>query len=235
VRKYFPSENPIGRRFGQSPEENATIEVVGIVRDVKYNSVRDEAPPTMYVPYRQTRGGGVMMEVRTTGDPVSAMGGIREAVRRVDPNLPVMDISTQMEQIERRFLQEKLFAQANAFFGGLAVLLAAVGLFGLMSYSVARRTNEIGIRMALGARSQDVLRLVMRESMTLVIVGIVIGLAVALGASRLIKTLLFGLAPTDVFSLMAAILLMIAVSAFAGYLPARRASRVDPMVALHQE
>jgi predicted permease len=235
VRKYFPGENPIGRRFGQSPEENATIEVVGIVRDVKYNSVRDEAPPTMYVPYRQTRGGGVMMEVRTAGDPVSAMGGIREAVRRLDPNLPVMDISTQMEQIERRFLQEKLFAQANAFFGGLAVLLAAVGLFGLMSYSVARRTNEIGIRMALGARSQDVLRLVMRESMTLVIVGIVIGLAVALGASRLIKTLLFGLAPTDVFSLMAAILLMIAVSAFAGYLPARRASRVDPMVALHQE
>jgi ABC-type antimicrobial peptide transport system permease subunit len=104
-----------------------------------------------------------------------------------------------------------------------------------MSYSVARRTNEIGIRMALGARSQDVLKLVMRESMTLVIVGIVIGLAVALGASRLIKTLLFGLAPTDAFSLAAAILVMIAVSAFAGYLPARRASRVDPMVALHQE
>jgi predicted permease len=235
VRKYFPGENPIGRRIGQSPEENATMEIVGIVRDVKYNSVRDEVPPTMYVPYRQTRGGGVMMEVRTAGDPVRAMGAIREAVRRIDPNLPIMDMSTQIEQIERRFLQEKLFAQANAFFGGLAVLLAAVGLFGLMSYSVARRTNEIGIRMALGARSQDVLRLVMRESMTLVIVGIVIGLAVALGASRLIKTLLFGLAPTDVFSLMAAILLMIAVSAFAGYLPARRASRVDPMVALHQE
>jgi predicted permease len=235
VRKYFPGENPIGRRFGQSPEDNATVEVVGVVRDVKYNSVRDEAPPTMYVPYRQTRGGGVMMEVRTAGDPVSAMGAIREAVRRLDPNLPVMDMSTQMEQIERRFLQEKLFAQANAFFGGLAVLLAAVGLFGLMSYSVARRTNEIGIRMALGARSQDVLRLVMRESMTLVIVGIAIGLAVALGASRLIKTLLFGLAPTDSFSLAAAILVMIAVSALAGYLPARRASQVDPMVALHQE
>jgi len=235
VRKYFPDENPLGRRIGGSPEENATMEIVGIVRDVKYNSVRDEVPPTMYVPYRQTSGGGVMLEVRTAGDPVSAMGGIREAVRRIDPNLPIMDMSTQMEQIERRFLQEKLFAQANAFFGGLAVLLAAVGLFGLMSYSVARRTNEIGIRMALGARSQDVLTLVMRESMTLVIVGIVIGLAVALGASRLVKTLLFGLAPTDVFSLMTAILVMIAVSAFAGYLPARRASRVDPMVALHQE
>ena len=235
VRKYFPGENPIGRRFGSSPEENSTMEVVGIVRDVKYNSVRDEAPPTMYVPYRQTRGGGVMMEVRTAGDAVSAMSGIREAVRRIDSNLPVMDMSTQMEQIERRFLQEKLFAQANAFFGGLAVLLAAVGLFGLMSYSVARRTNEIGIRMALGARSQDVLSLVMRESMTLVIVGIVIGLAVALGASRLVSTLLFGLAPTDTVSMAAAVLVMIVVSAIAGYLPARRASRVDPMVALHQE
>jgi predicted permease len=234
VRKYFPGENPLGQRIGGSPEENATMEIVGIVRDVKYNSVREDVPPTMYVPSRQTRA-GVMLEVRTAGDPVSAMGGIREAVRRIDPNLPIMDMSTQMEQIERRFLQEKLFAQANAFFGGLAVLLAAVGLFGLMSYSVSRRTNEIGIRMALGARSQDVLRLVMRESMTLVIVGVVVGLAVALGASRLIATLLYGLEPTDALSILAAILVMIAVSAFAGYLPARRASRVDPMVALHQE
>src|SRR5262245_45464655 len=235
VRKYFPDENPLGRRIGSSPEQNATMEIVGIVRDVKYNSVRDDAPPTMYVPYAQTTGGGVMIEVRTAGDPVIAMGGIREAVRRIDPNLPIMDMWTQTEQIERRFLQEKLFAQANAFFGGLAVVLAAVGLFGLMSYSVARRTNEIGIRMALGARSQDVLRLVMRESMTLVIVGVVIGVGVALGTSHLIETLLFGLAPTDVFSMTTAILLMIAVSALAGYLPARRASRVDPMVALHQE
>ena len=235
VRKYFPGENPLGRRIGGSPEENATMEVVGIVRDVKYNSVRDEVPPTMYVPYAQTRGGGVMLEVRTAGDPVSAMGGIREAVRRIDPNLPIMDMWTQIEQIERRFLQEKLFAQANAFFGGLAVVLAAVGLFGLMSYSVSRRTNEIGIRMALGARSQDVLRLVMWESMTLVVVGIVIGLGVALGTSRLVETLLFGLAPTDVFSIATAILVMIIVSTLAGYLPARRASRVDPMVALHQE
>jgi predicted permease len=235
ARKYFPNENPVGKRYGSSPEENSTLEIVGVVRDAKYNSVRDEAPPTMYVPYRQTRGGGVLLEVRTAGDPVASMNTVRETVRRIDPNLPIMDMWTQMEQIERRFLQEKLFAQANAFFGGLAVVLAAVGLFGLMSYSVARRTNEIGIRMALGARSQDVLRLVMWESMTLVIVGIVIGVGVALGTSHFIETLLFGLAPTDVFSMAAAILLMIAVSALAGYLPARRASRVDPMVALHQE
>lgn len=235
ARKYFPGENPVGRRYGSSPEENATLEIVGVVRDTKYNSVRDEAPPTMYVPYRQTRGGGVLLEVRTAGDPVSSMNMIRDTVRRIDSNLPIMDMWTQMEQIERRFLQEKLFAQANAFFGGLAVVLAAVGLFGLMSYSVARRTNEIGIRMALGARTQDVLRLVMWESMTLVAVGIVIGLAVALGTTRLVETLLFGLAPTDVFSMATAIVVMIVVSMLAGYLPARRASRVDPMVALHQE
>jgi ABC-type antimicrobial peptide transport system permease subunit len=144
-------------------------------------------------------------------------------------------MSTQMEQIERRFLQEKVFAQAYALFGGLAVLLAAIGLFGLMSYSVARRTNEIGIRMALGARRQDVLRLVMSESMMLVVTGVAIGLLIALAASRLVSTLLFGLAATDILSIAVAVIVMLVVSSLAGYLPARRASRVDPMVALHCE
>jgi ABC-type antimicrobial peptide transport system permease subunit len=176
-----------------------------------------------------------VFEIRTTGSPTSAVAAIREAVRQVDPNLPTMDVSTQLEQIERRFSQEKVFAQAYALFGAVAVVLAAVGLFGLMSYSVARRTNEIGIRMALGARRQDVLRLVMSESMVLVVTGVVIGVAIAWGASRLVTTLLFGLAPTDFLSMLAAVLIMIVVSAIAGYLPARRASRVDPMVALHAE
>jgi predicted permease len=235
ARKYFPGENPIGRRFGSSIEDSGQQEIVGVLRDVKYNSVRDSAPPTMYVLFRQARTGGMMIEVRTAGDPVKTMGGIREAVRRIDPNLPLMDMSTQMEQIERRFLQEKVFAQAYALFGGLAVLLAAIGLFGLMSYSVARRTNEIGIRMALGARRQDVLRLVMSESMVLVVTGVAIGLAIALGASRLVSTLLFGLAATDILSIAVAVIVMLVVSSIAGYLPARRASRVDPMVALHCE
>ena len=124
---------------------------------MKYNSVRDSAPPTMFAPYRQSRGGGIMIEVRTAVAPTSVMSAIREAVREIDPNLPVMDMSTQMDQIEQRFLQERVFAN------------------GLMSYSVSRRTNEIGIRMALGARSQDVRRLIMRESMILVAVGVVIG------------------------------------------------------------
>jgi len=171
----------------------------------------------MFAPYRQSRGGGIMIEVRTAVAPTSVMSAIREAVREIDPNLPVMDMSTQMDQIEQRFLQERVFAN------------------GLMSYSVSRRTNEIGIRMALGARSQDVRRLIMRESMILVAVGVVIGIAIALGTSRFVATLLFGLPPTDAMSMSIAMLVMITVSAFAGYLPARRASRVDPMVALHRE
>jgi predicted permease len=235
VRQFFPNENPIGRHFGSSLETTGQLEVVGVVRDAKYNSVRDAAPPTMYVPAAQARLGNAVFEIRTTGSPTSAVAAIREAVRQVDPNLPTMDVSTQLEQIERRFSQEKVFAQAYALFGGVAVVLAAVGLFGLMSYSVARRTNEMGIRMALGARQQDVLRLVMSESMVLVVAGVVIGVAIAWGASRLVTTLLFGLAPTDVLSMLAAVLIMIVVSAIAGYLPARRASRVDPMVALHAE
>jgi ABC-type antimicrobial peptide transport system permease subunit len=140
-----------------------------------------------------------------------------------------------VEQVEKRLGQERVFAQAYALFGALALLLASVGLFGLMSYSVARRTNEIGIRMALGAQRHDVLRLVMGESMTLVIAGVLIGLAIALAASRLIESLLFGLAPTDVATLIVAMLVLVAVSALAGYLPARRAARVDPLVALHYE
>ena len=146
-----------------------------------------------------------------------------------------MDVSTQIEQVEKRFGQEKVFAQAYTLFGALALLVAAVGLFGLMSYSVARRTNEIGIRMALGAQRQDVLRLVMRESMALVAAGVVLGLGGTIAASRLVSNQLFGLAPTDPTAIAGAMTVMVLVSALAGYLPARRASRIDPMAALRYE
>jgi predicted permease len=236
AKKYFPNEkNPIGLRFGSSAETANQLEIVGVLKDVKYDSVRDAAPPTMYVPYAQTRLGGSVFAIRTAGQPTSATGAIREAVRQIDPNLPLMDVSTQIEQVERRFLQEKVFAQAYSLFGGLALLVASVGLFGLMSYNVARRTNEIGIRMALGAQRQDVLRLIMRESMVLVAIGVVVGLGVAIGTSRFVRTLLYGLAPTDVMTIVLAVAVMVLVSAIAGFIPARRASRVDPMVALHYE
>jgi predicted permease len=235
AKKYFPNENPVGQRFGSSMETTDQLEIVGVLRDAKYNSVRDPAPPTMYVPYLQARAGSAVIEVRTAGDPVSVTSGVREAVRQVEPNLPMMDVSTQLEQVERRFAQEKIFAQAYTLFGGLALLVASIGLFGLMSYAVARRTNEIGIRMALGAQRGDVMRQVLVESMILVAIGVGIGVAGSLGAGRFVSTLLYGLAPTDKLTIAAATGLMIAVSALAGFLPARRAARVDPMVALRYD
>ena len=236
VRKYFPNENPLGHRMGSSIERAGQLEIVGVLRDAKYNSVRDPAPPTQYVPtLQQARMDAAVFLLRTVGDPVAVVGAIREAVRLIDPNLPVMDVSTQVEQVEKRLAPERAFAQAYAMFGGLAVLLASIGLFGLMSYSVARRTNEIGIRMALGARRQDVLQLVMRESMLLVVAGIAIGLGIAAASSRLITSLLFGLSPTDAMTIVEAVALLAIVSAVAGYLPARRAAGVDPLVALHYE
>jgi predicted permease len=234
ARKYFANENPIGLRFGTSIEKSSELEIVGVLRDSKYEGVRNDVPPTMFVPALQSRPATVF-QVRTAGDPTPIVGAIREAVRQIDPGLPLTDVSTQAEQIDKNLQQERVFAQAYAMFGALAMLIASIGLFGLMSYSVARRTNEIGIRMALGAESRHVLRLVMSESMVLVLLGIVVGLAAALAAGRLVTALLFGLAATDALSLVAATLVMLTVSSLAAYLPARRAARVDPLVALHYE
>jgi len=235
AHKFFPGDNPLGRRFGPSAETAGQLEIVGVVRDVRYSSVREPAPPTMYVPYRQARLGNAVFEVRSAGAVQASVAAIREAIRNVDANLPLLDVSTQLEQIERRFAQEKVFAQAYTLFGAIALLIASVGLFGLMSYSVARRTNEIGIRMALGAQQYDVLTMVMRESMLLVVAGVVIGIGAAAAASRLVDALLFGLPAIDLPTMGVAILVMLVVSALAGYLPARRAAGVDPMVALRYE
>jgi predicted permease len=235
VRKFFPGENPLGKRFGPNPEWSGQFEVAGVLRDVKYRSVREAAPPTMYVPFRQARMASSVFEVRTAGAPAAAVGSIREAARQIDPDVPLIDVSTQLELVEQRFQMEKIFAQAYTLFGGLALLLASIGLFGLMSYNVSRRTNEIGIRMALGAQRRDVLGLVMRESMILVGIGIAAGLAIAIAARRMVTSMLFGLEPGDPGTILAVTAVMITVSGLAGYLPARRASKVDPMVALHYE
>ncbi|HEV2985838.1 MAG TPA: ABC transporter permease, partial [Vicinamibacterales bacterium] len=156
ARKYFPKGNPLGLRLGTTAEQSNQIEVVGVLRDAKYDSVRGEIPPTLYIPHLQGRP-ATMFHVRAAADPATAIGAIREVVRQIDPDLPLMDLATQADQIDKNLQQERVFAQAYAMFGALAMLIASVGLFGLMSYSVARRTNEIGIRMALGARGQDVL------------------------------------------------------------------------------
>jgi predicted permease len=235
ARLYFPNESALGRRFGRTLHERGQIEIVGIVRDAKYNNVREAAPPTMYTPYQQGYSGSMTFEVRTAADPLAAIPAVRDAVRAVDPNIPIINLTTQEAEVENRFKQERLFAQAGAAFGALALLVASVGLFGLMSYSVARRTNEIGIRMALGAERADVLQLVMRESMILVLAGVLLGVAGAMAASRQIASLLFGLAPADPMTIAAAIVAMMLLSSVAAYLPARRASRIDPIVALRYE
>jgi predicted permease len=235
ARKFFPGENPIGRRFGHSPEGTGNIEIVGVLRDVRYNSLKEQPPPTLYLPHLQSNPEDLVFSVRTAGDPANVLSALRAAVSAADPNIPIITIETQISTIERRFAQEKVLAQAYTLFGGIALFVAAIGLFGLMSYNVSRRTREIGIRMAMGAQRKEVLGLVLRESMLLVIAGIAIGIAGALGAGRFVASQLFGLEPTDPTTLMAAIVVMLAVSAAAGYLPARRAARVDPIVALRYE
>jgi predicted permease len=235
ARKFFPNENPVGKRFGESTDRTNQFEVVGIVRDVRYNQLREQPPPTWYMPYLQDDPDDLSFSVRTVVDPASVMNELRAAVSEVDPNVPIARVETQTSLLEGRFVQEKVLAQAYILFGAIAVFVAAIGLFGLMSYGVARRTREIGIRMAMGAQREAVLSLVLRESMFLVVIGIVIGVAGAFGAGRLIESQLFGLAPTDAATMVSAVFLLIVVSAAAGFLPARRATRVDPMVALRYE
>ncbi|HSR50271.1 MAG TPA: ABC transporter permease [Acidobacteriota bacterium] len=236
VREFFPGGgSPLGRRFGHSVEERSSVEVIGVVQDAKYSSVRDEAPPTVYRSYLQNSLFRAVYELRTGVDPRSIVPSVREAARRVDPTLPLSDISTQAEEVKERFSQERTFALAYSLFGGLALLLACIGLFGLMSYSVTRRTNEMGIRLALGAQRADVIRMILRESLILVGIGLAIGLGTALAAGRVVASLLYNLAPSDPVTIIVAAVLMTLVATLAGYLPARRASRVNPITALHFE
>jgi predicted permease len=236
ARKFFAGTDPVGLRFGESAEQADTYEIVGVVADAKYASVRAPAPPTMYMPYAQRlRDSGVVFDVRTAAEPQSMLATVRSVMRQSYPDLPIANVSTQESRIEQRFAQEKLVGQAYAVFGGMALLLACIGLFGLMSYSVAQRTNEIGIRMALGADGRKVLRGVMSESMTLTGVGVVIGVIGAVAAGKFVESLLYGVTGSDVVSTALAVLMLMAVSAIAAFIPARRASRVDPMIALRYE
>ena len=235
ARKFFPNENPIGRKFATSINDTPTIEIVGILRDVRYNDLREPPPATMYRPHLQRDPEDLVFTVRTALDPAGVMNAARAAVSAVDPAIPIVRVETQMSTLERRYAQEKVLAQAYTLFGGIALFVAAIGLFGLMSYNVSRRTREIGIRMAMGAQKKEVLGLVLREAMLLVVIGVLIGIAASLAAGRLVAAQLFGLEPTDAPTMISAMMVMLAVAATAGYLPARRAARVDPMVALRYE
>ena len=239
ANRFLDGGNPIGQRFrfdglGKLGEG---YEIVGLVRDAKYAQLRNAPRPTVYLPYSQMPVplGNIHFEVRTAGDPLALVPSVRRVVRDLDSNVPLSDVKTQAEQIAETIVQERLFAQLSSFFGALAVLLACIGLYGLMGYIVTRQTGEIGIRRALGAERLDIFRMVMRRVLVMVILGVCVGVPAALATTRLISSYLFGLKATDPLTIIFSSLLMLTVAALAGYFPARRAARVDPLIALRYE
>jgi predicted permease len=238
ARYFFGEGNPIGRRFslGEKLDPAKAFEIVGVVENAKYADLRTD-PRMLYIPSAQEERvrGRMFFEVRTAGDPTAFIGAIRGAIHEIDASLALEGVKTQTQQMEESLTQERMFAELCSFFSLLALGLAAIGLYGLMAYSVGRRTNEIGVRMALGAQRSQVFLMVLRQSVALVALGVVAGLLAAVGTTRLIASELFGLKPTDPLTLGFATFFMLAVAALAAYLPARRATKVDPMVALRYE
>ncbi|MES2697840.1 MAG: ADOP family duplicated permease, partial [Verrucomicrobiota bacterium] len=239
ARKYFDGENAIGRRIAlNAPAADADIEIVGVTRDASYSRIRTTPPPVVFLPYAQLPGtsdGVATFVVRFTGESAAVMPLVRAALQEVDANVPIFNVRTQEAQIDRLLAQERLFARLCSVIGVLALGLAGVGLYGLMSYTVARRTGEIGLRMALGALPQSVLMMVVRESFVLVALGAAIGVAVAVAASRWIVSMLFGVSTTDPFTYVAVTALLAVVGLIACFFPALRAARVDPMTSLRAE
>jgi predicted permease len=235
--RFFPGGSPIGRRFGPGgdPKHSGEMEVIGVVKDAKYIGLRERLRAAAYYPYTQNVQYYYNLSVRYSGDRRAIIGEVREAVSEVDDRLPVVYESTLAEQVHRSVAGQGLIAKLSSLFAALAVFLACIGIYGLMSYAVARRTMEIGIRMALGAARADVLRMVMREVLVLVAIGFAIGVPAALGSGRWAASMLFGLKPSDTVTIAVAALVLFGVTALAGYLPARRAARVDPIVALRYE
>jgi predicted permease len=233
ARTMFPEGSPIGHRYNRGDDKN--IEVIGVVKDVKVNSLQEDPQPVDYYPYTQHVRYLNDFEVRYVGDVNAVASAVRQTIHEVDPHLPISNVTTLDEQVGRSIADQRLVAQLSTFFGLLAVFLSCIGVYGVMSYIVTRRTNEIGIRMALGAGRFNMVWMVLREILILVTAGIVIGGPVALAGDRLVSNMLFGLKPTDPAALVSAAVLLLMVAAIAGYLPARRASRVDPMVALRFE
>jgi predicted permease len=248
--KFFPNDDALGKRVREGDKDPET-EIIGVVADTKYDNQRDDLEPLLYTPWRQevSNIGEMYFALRTTGEPDAIAASARRIVRELDGNLPVTEVGSQEARSQRSLGQERLYARLLSFFGALALILAAIGLSGVMSYSVAQRTNEIGIRMALGAQVSDVLRLLIWEGLRLVLLGLVVGAACGYGLKRLLGAeyfsprswqrqmaeQLYGVSGTDPLTLIIISSLLIAVALVACWLPARRAARVDPLAALRHE
>ena len=236
---FFPQGDAIGHRFNVAdPSVKDEWEIVGIVRDAKYNGPREDQQRMAYLPVMQltedANYAGSLL-VQTAQDPAQVAGAVRGALAEIDANLPVLEVRTIGEQVDLHMDNERFISQLSSFFSLLALLLACIGLYGVMNYDVARRTNEIGVRMALGAQTNGVLWLVLKESMVLLAVGIAVGIPAALAATRLLQSQLFGLSTHDPMTFTIAVFSVAAVVLLAAYFPALRATKVDPMVALRYE
>lgn len=241
ARKAFPNQNPIGKRFATSMVDDDThrrqwITIVGICADTRYSDLRSAAPPQYMLPFVQRpRIGGMNYLVRTRTKPETVVPELRRVAQRIAPNLPLSNIRTQQQQIDAAMQQERVFVTLTSGFGLLALALASVGIYGIMAYSVAQRTNEIGVRLAVGAQPWQVRALVLKESTWLAVAGIVCGAAAALALCRLVKSMLYGIRPDDPATVTAGILILFTVALAASWIPARRAAGLDPMEALRHE
>jgi predicted permease len=236
AREFFGNEDPVGRHFRLPARPGVAIEIVGVAKDAKYRNLREQPTRIFYLPFlQQPSNSGSVVALRTVGSPASVVPVVRRTLQGIDSRLQLLDVRTMADVVDASLVQERFVSHLASVFSLSALLLAALGLYGVMSYGVARRTAEIGVRMALGARQGDVSWMVLREALALALMGAAIGLPAGLLGTRAIASLLFGLSPSDPATLSLATAVMLAVAACAGYLPARRAARVDPLIALRYE
>jgi putative ABC transport system permease protein len=235
ARTMFPGEDPIGKRIRSWRDENKLREIVGIVKDVRYFGRDDELRGLVFVPHRQDSWRALVLAIRTTGDPSSMAEPARDQIWAIDKDMAIADVLTMEKALDDSVAPARFQMMLLGLFGLLALTLAAVGIYGMLSYSVAQRSHEIGVRMALGARSGDVLKMVVRQGMTLTFIGVGIGLIGSFAVTRLMSSLLYEISALDPWTFSIISLMLVAVAFFASYIPARRATRVDPMVALRYE
>lgn len=235
ARRFWPGQDPLGKRFRQGGQESPMMEVVGVVQDGKYAGLNETPQPYVCRPISQAYSGTTSVIVRTDSDPQKMLALIRKEVQQLDTNMPLSSAKTLAERLALPLLPARIAASLFASFGMLALALAAIGIYGIMSYSVSRRTHEIGVRVALGAQASDVLKLILGQGMTPVLIGVVIGLSSALLLARLMKSLLFGMSAADPLTYTGVAALLTCVALLACYIPARRATKIDPMQALRNE
>jgi predicted permease len=239
AKRYFPEQNPIGQSFQLGSYKAGNVTIVGVAKNARYNSLKDAIPPVAYLPYLQTSAGnspgGIFFELRTAGNPLAFAETVRKIVHDAAPSVPVTNLMTQTQRIDSTIVQERTFANLCTAFAVLALIIACVGLYGTMSYAVSRRTNEIGIRMALGAERRRIIWMVLREVLLLAAAGTVAGLACAWGAISAVKSFVFGMKPTDPLTIALAAGILVTALLLAGFAPAARASRIDPLDALRHE